>query len=467
MEGMTLGEVVLGTGGDWVGEERLKEEIIRGISVDSRTVGHGEVFFALKGPHFDGHHFALEALEKGAMAVVIRRDFPQRVREGRAILVLDPLKSFGDLARSYYENFSPPIVAITGSNGKTTTKEMTARILSTRYEVLKSEKSFNNFVGVPLTLSHLRKAHNAVVLEFGTSERGEMKRLCEIAPPRVGVITQIAETHLEFLGSIEGVREEKAVLLQHLNLLDHAVLNGDDPSTSYLKQKTRAKVVTFSIQGKGDLNADEIRVEGGLTRFRVNGKYPFEIFLLGKFNVMNALAALAVGRILEVHFEEAREVLRTFPPTPMRMEVTPLGDLTLLNDTYNSNPASVREALQVLAQVPGNRKIAILGDMLELGERGPECHWKVGEAAAKMGINLLVAFGPLSKNMMDGANSGGLKDTYFFLEKTKLMGFLKGFFNKGDVVLVKGSRGMRMEEVVEEIKSQFKMQNPVADGSGR
>ncbi|MCH7760658.1 UDP-N-acetylmuramoyl-tripeptide--D-alanyl-D-alanine ligase, partial [candidate division TA06 bacterium] len=248
---------------------------------------------------------------------------------------------------------------------------------------------------------------------------------------------------------------------------DTAVLNGDDPSTQELKKRTRAKVITFSLQGDGDLQASEIQYEEGMTKFLVNKRVPFEISLLGEFNVKNALAALAVGRIFQIHLEEARETLRSFRTCTLRMEVTSRGGITLLNDSYNANPTSMLEALKVLSQYSGKggrgglrRRIAILGDMLELGERGPEWHRKVGEAAAQLGINLLLTFGPLSSNILEGARSCGMKEAYWFEKKRGLLDFLKSAsdgFKKGDVVLVKGSRGMKMEEVVERIKKQCKM----------
>ncbi|MCH7760781.1 UDP-N-acetylmuramoyl-tripeptide--D-alanyl-D-alanine ligase, partial [candidate division TA06 bacterium] len=232
MEGMTLGDVleaITNTGrrkmrppgsrirAEGKGALPNHDSPVRGISVDSRTIQEGEVFFALQGPRFNGHHFAQEVLEKGALTVVIRRDFPLNAPAEKVITVEDPLRALGDLARSYRQRFSLPIIAITGSNGKTTTKEMTAAILSTQYNLLKSKGSYNNVIGIPLTLFHLSKSHEVVVLEFGINQPGEMERLCEIATPSVGVITHIGETHLQFLGSLEGVREEKAKILDPLD----------------------------------------------------------------------------------------------------------------------------------------------------------------------------------------------------------------------------------------------------------
>lgn len=494
MEAITLEDVVEGTRGVVKRKGSRGKVNVRGISVDSRTIREGEVFFALQGLHFDGHHYAQEALKKGASAVVVRSDFPLEPSAKKVIFVENPLRAFGDLARYYRQRFHLPIIAITGSNGKTTTKEMTSAVLSTQYNLLKSEKSYNNFIGIPLTLFHLSPVHEVVVLEFGINKPGEMERLCEIAPPSLGVITQISETHLQFLSSLEGVREEKSKVLSKLKSGDHAILNGDDPSTPELRKRTQARVMTFSIQENGgslpgsargisrgefrtggrtegksqlpdqereDLQASEVHYEGGMTKFLVNQRFPFEIPLLGEFNVRNALAALAVGKVFHIGYDRAREPLRSFRSSPLRMEVSSLGDFILLNDSYNANPASMEEALRVLAKISGKRKIAILGDMLELGARGPECHWKVGEAAAQLGLDLLLASGPLSQDLIQGARRRGMKEVYSFNEKKDLLDFLKsslGEFRKGDVVLVKGSRGMKMEEVVEKIKSEA--QNP-------
>jgi UDP-N-acetylmuramoyl-tripeptide--D-alanyl-D-alanine ligase len=459
METITFGELIEGTGGIWQGEENRKEGKVQGISIDTRTIRRGDVFFALKGPRFDGHQFVSEALKKGAQGVVLQRGSSPEVPLEKLIFVENSLKAFGDFAIYYRRRFSLPIIAISGSNGKTTTKEMTAAVLSKQFELLKSEKSYNNLIGIPLTLFGLLKTHEAMVMEFGINQPGEMERLCQIAPPSVGVITQISETHLEFLNSLEGVLEQKSKLISNLDPDDHAVLNNDDPSSKELRKKTRANVITFSINGDGDLKAGGIRSEGGVTRFQVNGEYPFQISLLGEFNVKNALAALAVGRIFQIQFDQASDALRSFSTPPMRMEVLSMGGITLIDDSYNANPASMREAFKVLSEIKGRRKIAIIGDMLELGERGPECHLKVGEAAANLGINLLITSGPLSRKTVDGARSSGLKEAYFFEEMDKFLDFLNttiSEFREGDVILVKGSRGMKMENAVDKIKSQFK-----------
>jgi len=428
---------------------------VSGVSIDSRTLRPGELFFALRGEHVDGHRFVQQALEKGAVGAVVRADWitPSRGREAQGLLmgVEDPLAAMGTLASWYRSRFSLPMVGITGTNGKTTTKVMAAAAVSRRLPVLSSQKSFNNAIGVPLTLFELSSRHRAGILELGMNAPGEIAHLCRIAQPTLGVITNIGPGHLERFGSIEGVAAAKGELLAYLGKKAVAILNADDPLVMGVARGFSGMVVGFGIENPCAFRAEEVRLdERGRPRFRVHG-HRIQLKVMGLHNLYNALAALAIGSVLDVSVEEAKVALERFETVTMRGETILWKGIHIINDCYNANPSSMRRSLDLLDNIKGGNKIAVLGDMLELGSMSGWAHREIGRYAAKRGVRYLLCVGPLSSGFCAGAVAAGLKGerAMHFEDKETLAKKLEELLRPEDVVLVKGSRRMKMEEVLD------------------
>ena len=444
-------------------------EKVAGFSIDSRTVRPEELFFALRGPRFDGHDFVAQVLEKGAAgAIVARSEFHRREAEWRPglnrrflITVEEPLSALQAMAAWRRRRFSVPVVGVTGSNGKTTTKEMTAAILSRRGPVLKNEGNLNNHIGLPLTLLRLEEGDRAAVLEMGISQKGEMRLLCGIARPTVGLITNIGPAHLEFLGDLEGVAKEKGDLFEAVRENGTAVINRDDPYLlPWEGRLTRAW--SYALDRPADVTADDIRQAPDGARFtlhlnRGGEKGPARLATVGRHQLYNALASAAAACALGCRFDEIREGLEMFRPATLRMQILRAGGARVLLDAYNANPASMKAALQALAEImpPRDeigrppRKVAALGDMLELGRFAESAHFEVGEAAAKNGIDLLIAVGRWASHMAEGARKGGMSPESVLVYET-LEAAQKGLpalIREGDCLLIKGSRGMKMESL--------------------
>ena len=430
------------------------EIAVTGGVIDSRKVKAGNLFFALRGEQTDGYRFIESALDAGASAAVVSRskfDAAETDR-GPLIWVDAPDLAMGDLARFYRRRFDIPIVAITGSNGKTTTKDMAAAVLSTRYEVLETEGNLNTRLGVPMTLFRLTEAHDVAVIEMGISEHHGLTYLCEIADPTIGVITNIGPTHLKFLGSVEGVAQAKGELLEYLDESSMTILNFDD---LYLpKERAKGRLLGFGIDKTCQFRGEGLVLDqGGCGCFSLQGRI-FSLSIPGRHNVYNALAATAIGAALEVPLEDAAAALKTFSPTELRSQLTRHNDVRLLNDSYNANPASMRAALATLTELEpesGGRRIAVLGDMRELGETEVVAHQDLGREVADAGVDVLYAFGALAETMTAAAVDGGMKTDRVeaFTDKQELAASLEALIGPGDVVLVKGSRGVALEEVVE------------------
>ncbi len=440
---------------------------ISGVSIDTRTIHPGDLFVAIQGPRFDGHDFVASALAQGASgAVVSRAEFQVREETWRSlldrhflILVEDPLAALQALATWHRMRFDLPLIGVTGSNGKTTTKEMIAAILSRRGPVLKTEGNLNNHLGLPLSLLRLDARHRAAVLEIGISLKGEMRRLCEIARPTVGLITNIGPAHLEFLGSLEGVAEEKGSLFEAVRPDGAAVINLNDPHLAPWEQRLSRKW-TFALDSPADVTATEIRPEPAgisflLTLRRTGEAGRIHLATTGRHQVANALGAAAVACALGYRLEEIREGLAAFRPVALRAEVLEADGKTILLDAYNANPASMTAALEMLAAFPRReevafRKIALLGDMLELGMHSESAHRGIGAAAAQNGIDLLVAVGRWAGAVAEGARQAGMpgEKVAAYADLSSLQKEFLTYVRKGDVLLIKGSRGMRMETVL-------------------
>jgi UDP-N-acetylmuramoyl-tripeptide--D-alanyl-D-alanine ligase len=456
---LSIEEILRATGGTLLqGDPNV---YFKGISTDSRTVREGELFFALKGVRFDGHRFAQEALEKKAAGVVIEEERKGDVRWNGyrskvVILVKDTLRALGDLARERRRRFGTPLVALTGSNGKTTTKEMIAACLETLFPVLKTEGNFNNLIGLPLTLLRLTERERVVVVEMGMNTPGEIRRLTEIAEPDVGLITNIERVHLEGLGSIERVKEEKGALFRLMKKDGAILVNQDDPGVVDLAKDFSGQKITYGILNPADVRGGEIRLErAGRTSFLLSfggEQTRIDLPLLGRHFVYNALAALATATLFGIEIKVAKEALEGFQPFPMRMEICPLSDgKVVLNDAYNANPKSMELALATLAEVKGEgRGIAVLGDMLELGAYSEEAHRELGRTVASLSIDGLVAIGKEARRVVDSAIRHGLEPDRAWVAEShgEAVSILQEILRKGDWVLVKGSRGMEMEKIV-------------------
>lgn len=443
----------------------------RGISTDTRTLASGDLFIALAGENFDGHDCLAKAAERGAAGLLIRTDAAKKLAmapEGIPVIaVQDTLKALGDIARDWRQRFPIPVVAITGSSGKTTTKEMVATIASRTRNTLKTEGNLNNRIGLPLTLLRLRKNHELAVVEMGTNSPGEIAMLAAIAVPDVGLITNIGPAHIEGLGSLEAIREEKGSLFEVMAGRGAAILNHDDPAIGVLAGRLRGKRVTFGLGPDAAITARRVETVGpeGVRFDLVIDGIGAPVFLAaaGEHNVRNALAAAAAAWTLGFDRSQIAAGLAAFRPVPGRTEIRQLGNgAYLVIDTYNANPASVREALKTLQGLRGNGKAAvILGDMLELGERSEEWHEEIGTLLADTDIQELFLKGSLTKALAAGAIRMGFpaERIAFFDDPQQVVSSLRSRLKKGDWVLIKGSRKMKMEAVAENMIAAFDLKS--------
>jgi UDP-N-acetylmuramoyl-tripeptide--D-alanyl-D-alanine ligase len=467
---ITLNELVKVTGGEILPGPFAGGQMISGVSIDSRNVDEGSLFVAIPGDRFDGHQFVAEAVVKGAQAAVIGKEKKQAadqevLNRAAVVLVEDTKRALRDLASWYRGKFDIPTVAVTGTNGKTTTKDMIAEVLSSRYRVHRSPQSYNNLVGVPLTLFQLNSHSEALVLELGMSSPNEIGILTRAANPDLGVITNIGPAHLESMGSVERIAQAKFELLENMVSPKTLILNADDPilAKRINQKKKDEQIVSFGIENQADFAADRIELNGdGHIRFRLNNDLTVSLRLLGMHNVYNALAAFAVGRLKEVDPQKIRQSLEKYNPSHLRMELVRIGNIRVINDSYNANPISMEKALETLRSIKTTgRKIAVLGDMLELGEKATDFHLEVGRKAAQSGIDLLVVVGELAGFIGQGAREAGMSSNQVlnFDNNEQVSFYLLENLRDGDLLLVKGSRKMKTEEVALSLKAQYRRQN--------
>jgi len=425
------------------------------VSTDSRRLRPGEAFLALKGNNFDGHDFIAEVLKSGASCLIVERvpecPIPKEIA---VIQVKDTALALGDLARFQRQKFKLPVIAVTGSNGKTTTKEMIAGVLSGNARVLKNEGTKNNQIGLPQTLIGLRQEDNFAVVEIGTNHFGEVDYLAKIASANIGVITNIGLSHLEFLKDLNGVLKEKAALLDNLAKPGLAVLCADDQLLKRViirRHHKGADVFTYGINEQSDFYASAIRFSHGKLEFKVNSKFDFALSTLGYYNIYNALAAISVSRIFGLDYPEIAQRLAAFRFPPGRLNLIEFKGLTFIDDTYNSNPLSLAAALKALNTAKGKgKKILIMGDMLELGRQKELLHRQIAGSITNT-CDVLVAVGSLARITAQAAGEAGFKRQDIFycssaLEARELL-FAKISPSASDIILVKGSRSMKMEEI--------------------
>lgn len=435
---------------------------VRGVSKDTRTIQAGNLYIPLIGKSFDGHQFVEDAIAKGAVAALWQRDRELRPEGVPLIVVDDTLQALQRLAKAYKAELNVRIVGITGSNGKTTTKDMTAAVLATSYNVHKTIGNYNNHIGLPLTLLQLDEQTEIAVLEMGMSGRGEIQLLSELAEPEIVAITNIGDAHLLQLGSREEIARAKTEIMAGLQQDGTLVYNGDEPLIERVlpelerpgaMKATRYTRIRFGERPDNDLYPADIRMDGAGTHFTVPrfGGVPFYVPLLGAHNVVNALAAVAVGIRFGIPAERIAEGLRSAVMTGMRIELlkAPSG-LTILNDAYNSSPTAVHAALKLLHELPGyNRKLVVLGDMLELGEREEQFHREIGRALDPKRFDRVYVFGPLAQFIAEEAQQRYPAGRVFaFDDKSRLVQAVAAYASADDIVLVKGSRGMKLEQVV-------------------
>ncbi len=434
--------------------EALTRTFPRAVT-DSRQVQQGDLFVALPGTRVDGHQFIAEALRRGA-AGVLGRTWPETLPTDAGahvaiVLVQDPLASLQALAKARLAHCGTKVVGITGSVGKTSTKDAIASVLGVRYDVLKSLGNFNTEIGLPLTLLDLTERHQRAVLEMGMYGPGDIAALCRIATPAIGVVTNIGPTHLERLSTMENITSAKAELVESLPSDGIAVLNADDFRVLSLRRRTRARCLTYGLNSAADCRAENIQGNGllGISFDLVwqDKKSRIDTPLLGKHSAYTALSAAAVGLADGLSEEQVAQGLREHQEAG-RVRIRKAKDgATILDDTYNASPASVRAALELLAEMPG-RKIAVLGDMLELGAYETEGHQEVGETAATV-LDTLITIGARAKVISETARAKGLSDVRHVNTKGDAVDFLRDLLADNVYILVKGSRGMALEELVD------------------
>jgi UDP-N-acetylmuramoyl-tripeptide--D-alanyl-D-alanine ligase len=456
-----IGDALRWTGGALVAGDA--EAVLSGVSIDSRSVERGELFIAIVGPRHDGHEFLRNAVDRGAAALIVERGraLPDRLAVP-VIAVEDTTRALGALAAGHRLNFHGPVIAITGSNGKTTTKEMCAAILSVRAPCHRTPGNLNNQYGLPLTLLGRSEADRALVVEIGMNHRGEIAQLVEIAKPTVGVITNVGTAHIEFLGSREEIAREKGDLIAQLPSEGTAVLNADDPLVLAQRDRTRARVISFGTSIDADVRGGDIEwIDDRGYRFELEtpvGRGTIEVQGLGPTTVINALAASAAALAAGASVTDITKGLANHQGIKGRLERRELsGGITLVDDTYNANPQSMEASLRMLAELKGaHRAVAILGDMGELGETAEAAHQGLGRLAAALGIDFLIALGARAQTVAKGALDSGMDPTRVVVASDHVDAGERacGWLRERDSVLVKGSRSMRMERVVEAIASR-------------
>lgn len=431
---------------------------ISDVSIDSRKLKPGDLFFAIKGENFDGHDFIDEVISKGASAVVIEKKYLEKFKDKNYPLVVveDTTKALGELARIYRDKFDVKVIGLTGSNGKTTTKEMIAEILSQKFKTLKSEGNLNNYFGVPLNLFRLQKSHEVAVIEMGINHFGEMGALCEIANPDFGLVTNIGTAHIEFLKSREGIAEEKGKLFKYLIRKNGFGFINSDEKLIKEQAKGLKRKLTFGFSSKADVRGKIISLNNlAQPVLKVTYRSKSVVINLPTFGIhtaQNALSAAAVGLKFGVSLKKIKSALEAFKSYDKRMQVIEIDGYTIINDTYNASPESMKMAIQTMSMMKGYfQKVAVLGDMLELGEFSEKFHRELANYLKENGIQKVFFFGEFTKSSFEEA----LKlecDAKHFDDKKQIADEIKKTIPEGSLILLKGSRKMKMEEIIEYLK---------------
>ena len=456
MERLTLGEILTAVNGTLLGQFNDLSATVDSVLTDSRKIRPDALFVPLVGERFDGHAYINAALEAGAAGCFTARERESYLPGKFYIKVASPLRALRDLAAYYRSKFPIPLIGITGSVGKTTTKDMVAAVLGMKYNVLKTEGNMNSREGMPLTLLRLNSSHEIAVIEMGMSQAGEIDYLSAVARPDVAVITNIGDAHIENLGSRENILRAKCEMFNHLKKGGMAILNGDDELLSGMSGTLPFETVFYGSGERAQFRAKDISSDQSsihCTAVTPQGEYEMEIPALGQHMIYPAMTAAAVAARFGLTREQIVEGILQFEPTKMRMNVLRRGqNITILNDTYNANPQSMRAAIGVLADSKSKFKMAVLGDMFELGSLAPALHSGVGEYLGKAGIHCLVAVGELSEHIAAAARGAGVPMVFHCPDKGSAIPVLKENIRPDSTILVKASRGMAMEELVDYLK---------------
>lgn len=424
---------------------------VRGVSIDSRSIRPGELFVAIRGLRFDGHHFLERAFAQGAAGALVEK-LPEKSFSKPLWKVPSTLQALGDLAHFHRMRFRIPVIGVTGSSGKTATKAMIHHMGGGEHSILATVGTQNNLIGVPMLLLQLTAETETAVVEMGTNQWGEIRRLSQIASPTIGLVTNIGPAHLQTFGDLEGVLREKSGLWETLSPQAPLILPADDSLLWRAGQMLSRKVIWFSATRQADIRAEQVVLHAWGSRCLVNGRWTLNLPLPGRHNLMNALGACACALAIGEDLGQAVERLSSAPAVSGRLVQRRMNGCLVLDDTYNANPASLEAALAVLNQFPSDgRKVAVIGDMLELGERAEFLHRQAGQWVAECGVDLLVTVGSLARFLGEEAIRSGMpRETCSFFETAEEAGgFLTDALRSGDTILVKGSRGMRMEKVLE------------------
>ncbi|MBQ2614681.1 MAG: UDP-N-acetylmuramoyl-tripeptide--D-alanyl-D-alanine ligase [Clostridia bacterium] len=433
------------------------DELIQSVSTDTRTIKDGGLFFALRGERFDGHKFVPDAVAAGAICCVVNEESQQF--DGLPVIVVeDTHRALRALAEEYRKQFRIPVVGITGSVGKTSTKEMIASVLRENYRTHMTQGNFNNEIGLPLTVFDLMSEDEMMVLEMGMSGFGEISRLTRIAKPETAVITNIGLSHIEHLGSREGIKQAKLEILEGLQMDGTVILNGDDDMLWDSRGEMEFETLYFGIRNKNcDLVATDVRMYSDGSEFtcKIDGEsHKFSVTVPGEHHIYNALAAILVGLKYNISIEDIKQGVRKFAPSGLRQTLIEYPNYKVIRDCYNASPASMKSGLEVLSltQCQG-RRVACLADMLELGNASEKAHYHVGRLTVEYGVDCLIAIGQEAKQIAKGAIDAGMNpaDVYEFDSNAAAMEQLPRLLKKQDLVLVKGSRGMHLEEIAEAI----------------
>lgn len=461
---LTLEEINQAVGGTLQGPAGMT---VRGYSIDTRTLNSSDLFFAVKGPRFDGHEFVQQAFDKKAGAVVIERDVPG-LGQRPAIRVASTIEALQMLARAVRRRWGKTIIGVTGSAGKTTTKEMIAAVLGKKFTVLRSVGNLNNEFGLPLCLLRVERYQNIAVLEMGMSAKGEIRKLASIAEPNEGVVTNVNAVHLEFFKSVDEIAEAKAELLEGLHDPKIGYLNNDDSRVRAMAQRFSGKIVAYGIKSGASFKVQQIEdlgLEGtSFTVRHANRDMQFVLPLLGQHNVANAIAAIAVATTHEVSFDQIREALAEMKPEKMRGQVVKFREgFVVIDDSYNSNPRALSEMIRFTGHLQGyQRKILVAGEMLELGPEGPELHRGCGREAAKAGLAAIIGVQGQATEILEGALEAGMDRSRlkFARDAVQAGELVAQMVKKGDVVLIKGSRGVKLEQVLNTLRAAFSSMEP-------
>ena len=476
---ITVEEILKATNGTLIYGNKLEE--CESFSKNTKEIKDGDVYIGFKGERFDGGKFYEDALKNGAKGAIINKIDGleiKRLENKFVIQVDDTVEAVGQIAKLKREKYNIPVIAITGSVGKTSTKDIIYSVVSQKYNALKTQGNMNNHIGMPMTILGLRE-HEALVVEMGMNHFGEIHRLVTATKPTLAMITNIGVSHIENLGSREGILKSKLEILDGLEAGSPFIINVDNDMLKTILDKDeimeKYDVITFGIESEGaNYKAKNIKEENGSTSFDVEytitkiipeisgvtGKFylcsqHIVIPTIGIHNVYNALAAFAVGITLGIDSQKSADALSNYVPAGMRQKSVTVGGITSIEDCYNASPDSMNAAIKTLANTKANKKIAVLGDMLELGDYSKKAHYEVGQAVADNKIDFLLAFGNDAKYIVDGAKENGMKSAFYFNNKEELSNKLFELANKGDAVIFKASRGMKLEDVINNVYDRW------------